>query len=90
MKLTFKTKEDGSYFELSKGTDYGYKLSKFTPTKEGSKADYTCSSLFYATLEQAANKVTELHLEGHSIDDIINTYSAVLEKIVNTLKRENV
>lgn len=90
MKLTFKTKEDGSYFELSKGTDYGYKLSKFTPTKEGSKSDYTCSSLFYATLEQAAEKVTELHLEGHNLEDIINTYSAVLEKIVETFKKVTV
>lgn len=89
MKLTFKTKEDGSYYELTKGNEFGYKLSLFTPTKKAdAKTTHTCSSTFYATLEQAANKITFLELDGHSLDDIVNTYSAVLEKIVETLTEE--
>lgn len=89
MKLTFQTQDDGTYYQLVKGNEFGYKLCKYTPTKkEGSKSTHTCSTTFYATLEQAANKVAFLELEGQNLEDIVNTYSAVLENIVQTLSKE--
>ena len=42
---------------------------------------------FYANIHQAAQKVTDLELEGHNITDIVNTYVSVMEKIEASLTK---
>jgi hypothetical protein len=88
MKLTFATAQDGSYYTLSNdGNNYGYTLTKWTPTKkEDAKKEYTQSSLFYATLEQAAEKVAYLELQGHTLDELLVSYNQMIENITKTLK----
>lgn len=94
MKLTFETKSDGSYYTLVKDS-YGFTLNEYTPIKNkkpDSKSDSTHNhkSYFYGSIEQAAAKVAHLELQGENLDDIVNTYSAVLEKMVETIKKESV
>lgn len=86
MKLQFKTKEDGSYYTLTNDGNYGYTLTKYTIAKEGSKKEYNTSSLFYATLEQAAEKVLYLELDGHNMDELLVNYNQMIENITKTLK----
>lgn len=91
MKLTFNTKADGSYYTLVKDS-YGFTLNEYTPIKEkraNSKSDATHShkSYFYSSIQQAAQKVVHLELEGHNITDIVNTYVSVMEKIEASLTK---
>jgi hypothetical protein len=88
MKLTFATAQDGSYYTLTnEQANYGFTLTKWTPTKkEDAKKEYTQSSLFYATLEQAAAKVAYLELKGHNLDELLVSYDQMIENIVKTLK----
>lgn len=91
MKLTFNTKADGSYYELVKDT-YGFNLYQYTPIKEkkaNTKSDKThgVKVWFYANIQQAAEKVTHLELEGHNITDLVNTYVSVMEKIEASLTK---
>lgn len=93
MKLTFNTKADGSYYTLVKDS-YGFTLNEYTLIKEkraNSKSDATHShkSYFYANIQQAAAKITHLELEGHDINDIMNTYVSVMEKIEASLTKLN-
>jgi hypothetical protein len=91
MKLKFETNEDGSYYTLSNETNnYGYTLTKWTPTKtEDAKKPYTQSSLFYATLDQAVEKVLYLNLKGHNVDELLTCYENMVERLVNTIKKES-
>ena len=91
MKLRFETKEDGSYYTLTNDTNnYGYSLTKWTPAKkEDAKEPFTPSTLFYATLEQAAEKVLYLELEGHNMDELLVSYEQMIERIIKTLKGES-
>ena len=89
MKLQFKAKEDGSYYTLINDNNYGFTLTKWTIAKEGSKKEYNTSSLFYATLEQAAEKVLYLELEGHNMDELLVSYEQMIERIIKTLKGES-
>lgn len=90
MKIQFNTKEDGSYYTLTnENNNYGYTLTKWTPAKkEDAKEPFTPSSLFYATLEQAAEKVLYLELEGHNMDELLVSYTQMIENITKTLKGE--
>jgi hypothetical protein len=88
MKLTFATAQDGSYYTLTNEfNNYGYTLTHWTPAKKvNAKEPFTPSSLFYATLEQAAAKVAYLELKGHNLDELLVSYDQMIENIVKTLK----
>lgn len=94
MNLTFKTKEDGSYYTLVKDT-YGFNLNQYTPIKEKkanvkSEKTHGHKVWFYANIQQAAAKITHLELEGHDIFEIVDNYCIVLDRITESLNRGNV
>ena len=91
MQLKFETDLDGSYYTLSNETNnYGYTLTKWTPAKKvDAKEPFTPSSLFYATLEQAVEKVLYLQLKGHDVNELLTCYENMVERLVKTFKKES-
>ena len=89
MNLTFKTNDaDGSYYTVTtEKAGYGYKLTHYTPASEGSKKAFNQYSLFYANLEQVAQKVLFLNLDGHNMDEILSSYNEMIIKIKETLEK---
>jgi hypothetical protein len=90
MQLKFETSLDGSYYTLSNDNNqYGYTLTKHTPTKTvDAKKPFSTSSLFYATLEQAVEKVLYLQLKGHDVNELLTCYENMVERLTQSFKNE--
>lgn len=87
MELTFKVKDSKEYYTITKSDHYGFVLTHHKPTiKEDAKKEMTQSSLFYANLNQIAEKLAWIALEGNTLDDIIVSLSSTAENIAKTLE----
>ena len=93
MKLTFTpsnlSPEDKDYFyyEVTKSEHSGFVLTKWSKAKKAdAKNAYNQSSLYYATLDQIADKIAWLGLNGTNLDEVIVSLSVTAENIAKTLK----
>ena len=91
MKLTFKVKDSKEYYTITKSDHYGFNLTHHKPTiKEDAKKEFTEHTLFYANLNQIADKLSWVALEGNNLDEVIVSLSSTAENIAKTLTKENV
>jgi hypothetical protein len=93
MKLTFTptklTPQDEGYFyyEVTKSEHSGFVLTKWSKAKKtDAKKPYTGRSLFYASLDQVANKLAWENVSGTNLDEVIVSLSVTAENIAKTLK----
>jgi len=91
VELTFKVKDSKEYYTITKSDHYGFNLTRHKPTiKEDAKKEFTEHTLFYANLNQIADKLSWINLEGNNLDEIIVSLSSTAENIAKTLTKENV
>jgi len=93
MRLTFTpsnlSPEDKEYFyyEVTKSEHSGFVLTKWSKAKKAdAKKPYNQHSLFYASLDQVANKLAWEHVSGTNLDEVIVSLSVTAENIAKTLK----
>jgi hypothetical protein len=88
MNLQFKVKDSREYYTITKSDHYGFILTHYKPAlKKDAKQEFTPSSLFYANLDQIAEKLAWIELEGNNLDEIITSLTSVSENIAKTLKK---
>ncbi len=91
MKLTFKVKDSREYYTITKSDHFGYNLTHHKPTlKEDAKKEFTQSTLFYANLNQIADKLAWVALEGNNLGEVIVSLSNTAENIAKTLTKGDV
>jgi hypothetical protein len=79
--------ESGNYFEVTKSDHYGYILTEYKPTKEGSKNPYTEYKLFYANLEQVASKLIWLGVAGNTLQEVLDNLKLSVDKLTESLQK---
>lgn len=87
MNLQFKVKDSKEYYTITKSDHFGFTLTHYKPSiKEDAKKEFTSSTLFYANLDQIAEKLVWLELEGNNLEEITKQLTLTATTIANTLK----
>ena len=91
MNLEFKVNDSKEFYTITKSDHYGYTLTHHKPAiKEDAKKEFSQSTLFYANLDQIAEKLSWINLEGNNLNEVIASLNNTAETIANTLKKVNV
>lgn len=88
MNIKFDIKQD-EYVTLTKSANFGYTLEHFYPTINPRNKQPTVGSksYFYATLPQAADKITWMGLDGTSLQETVDSMVALSERLAATLEK---
>lgn len=80
---------DKEYCTLTKSANYGFTLEHFYPTFNPRTKQETIGSksYFYATLQQAAEKIVWMGLDGNGVQEVIDSMVALSENITKTLEK---
>lgn len=85
-EIKFEADKDGNYYTITKPDNFGFTLTKWTKSKEGSKKSHSPHGWFYANFKQVAERVVWLNLSGHNIEDMLLSYNEMIERLTTTLE----
>lgn len=88
MNLKFTVDDSGDYYTVTKSDHYGFNLSHFRKAKSNdAKKPYSQHTLFYATLQQVAEKIVYLNLKGDNVQEVVDSVVALSNNLAKTLEK---
>lgn len=85
MRITIE--KDGKFYVVKQGPKYGWVLEILTPVvKKNSKAKENKESLFFASLEQVAKKLTWYEVDASEVEKSIRYMNTSFVKVEKTLE----
>ena len=88
MNIKFTVDDSEDYYTLTKSDHYGFNLSHFRKSKNAdAKKPYSQHTLFYATLQQAAEKIVYLNLKGNDVQEVVDSVVALSDTLAKTLEK---
>lgn len=88
MNIKFSIDNSENYYTLSRSENFGYTLTEWRKSlKSDAKKPYTQHSLFHSNINQVAERIVWLGLDGQGIQQVIDSMVALSERLEDTLEK---
>lgn len=89
MNINFNIDNSEDYYTLSRSENFGYTLTEWRKSvKPDAKKSHTQNSLFYSNLNQVAERIIWLGLNGEDIQQVIDSMVALSERLAESLEKQ--
>jgi site-specific recombinase len=88
VNIKFNIDNTEDFYTVTKSDHYGYNLTKHIKARsKDAKKPYSQHTLFYANLQQIAQKISWLGLKGDNVQETIDNMAFLAERLEQSLER---